>query len=243
MSMSDRDGFIWYDGKLVPWREATTHVLTLPPLRTVRLRRRARLRNRGRHRHLPAAGPHQPPVQIRPTSTRSRCRTTATPSTRPSAKWCAPTAWHRVTCARWPSMARKNGVSPKGRPGARGHRRLALGRLSGRDRPGAGHPRQGVLVRAPARQRHHAARQGGHHVRQFHHRQCRSAAGWLRRGPAARYRGFRGRRRRREHFHRQGRRAVRARDRLGADGHHPLHHPCAGRRPRPARRHQAPHTR
>jgi branched-chain amino acid aminotransferase len=28
MSMSDRDGFIWYDGKLVPWRNATTHVLT-----------------------------------------------------------------------------------------------------------------------------------------------------------------------------------------------------------------------
>ncbi|KAA0890054.1 branched-chain amino acid transaminase [Pusillimonas sp. ANT_WB101] len=28
MSMSDRDGIIWYDGKLVPWREATTHVLT-----------------------------------------------------------------------------------------------------------------------------------------------------------------------------------------------------------------------
>ena len=28
MSMGDRDGFIWYDGKLVPWREATTHVLT-----------------------------------------------------------------------------------------------------------------------------------------------------------------------------------------------------------------------
>ena len=28
MSFSDRDGVIWYDGKLVPWREATTHVLT-----------------------------------------------------------------------------------------------------------------------------------------------------------------------------------------------------------------------
>jgi branched-chain amino acid aminotransferase len=28
MSMADRDGVIWYDGKLVPWREATTHVLT-----------------------------------------------------------------------------------------------------------------------------------------------------------------------------------------------------------------------
>lgn len=26
--MSDRDGWIWYDGKLVPWRDANTHVLT-----------------------------------------------------------------------------------------------------------------------------------------------------------------------------------------------------------------------
>jgi branched-chain amino acid aminotransferase len=28
MSMADRDGMIWYDGKLVPWRDANTHVLT-----------------------------------------------------------------------------------------------------------------------------------------------------------------------------------------------------------------------
>jgi len=28
MSMADRDGFIWKDGKLVAWRDATTHVLT-----------------------------------------------------------------------------------------------------------------------------------------------------------------------------------------------------------------------
>ena len=26
--MHDRDGFIWYDGRLCPWRDATTHVLT-----------------------------------------------------------------------------------------------------------------------------------------------------------------------------------------------------------------------
>src|SRR5262245_48813283 len=26
--MHDRDGFIWYDGKLEPWRGVTTHVLT-----------------------------------------------------------------------------------------------------------------------------------------------------------------------------------------------------------------------
>lgn len=28
MSFADRDGVIWYDGEMVPWREATTHVLT-----------------------------------------------------------------------------------------------------------------------------------------------------------------------------------------------------------------------
>ncbi|MSQ18535.1 MAG: branched-chain amino acid transaminase [Betaproteobacteria bacterium] len=28
MSMADRDGYIWHDGKLVDWRKATTHVLT-----------------------------------------------------------------------------------------------------------------------------------------------------------------------------------------------------------------------
>ena len=28
MSMADRDGYIWFDGEMVPWREAKTHVLT-----------------------------------------------------------------------------------------------------------------------------------------------------------------------------------------------------------------------
>ena len=28
MSMDDREGVIWLDGKFVPWREAKTHVLT-----------------------------------------------------------------------------------------------------------------------------------------------------------------------------------------------------------------------
>lgn len=28
MSMADRDGYIWLDGEMIPWREAQTHVLT-----------------------------------------------------------------------------------------------------------------------------------------------------------------------------------------------------------------------
>ena len=28
MSLADRDGLIWMDGEMVPWREAKVHVLT-----------------------------------------------------------------------------------------------------------------------------------------------------------------------------------------------------------------------
>jgi len=28
MSMADRDGLIWMDGEMIPWRDAKTHVLT-----------------------------------------------------------------------------------------------------------------------------------------------------------------------------------------------------------------------
>ncbi|MCK5529847.1 MAG: branched chain amino acid aminotransferase, partial [Halopseudomonas aestusnigri] len=28
MSMADRDGLIWFDGEMIPWREANIHVLT-----------------------------------------------------------------------------------------------------------------------------------------------------------------------------------------------------------------------
>src|SRR5215472_12247227 len=28
LTMEDRDGIIWFDGRLVPWREVRTHVLT-----------------------------------------------------------------------------------------------------------------------------------------------------------------------------------------------------------------------
>ena len=65
LSMADRDGWIWYDGKLVPWRSATTHVLThslhygLAVFEGVRAYKTA-----DRHRHLPAEGAHRPPVQL-----------------------------------------------------------------------------------------------------------------------------------------------------------------------------------
>jgi branched-chain amino acid aminotransferase len=65
MSMADRDGFIWYDGKLVPWRQATTHVLT----HTLHygmgvFEGHPRLQGRKGHRHFPSRRAHRPPVQL-----------------------------------------------------------------------------------------------------------------------------------------------------------------------------------
>ena len=63
--MADRDGWIWYDGKLVPWRDATTHVLThslhygLAVFEGVRAYKTVE-----RHRDLPAAGAHRAAVQL-----------------------------------------------------------------------------------------------------------------------------------------------------------------------------------
>ena len=66
MSMADRDGFIWYDGKLVPWRDANTHVLThslhygLAVFEGMRAYETAK-----RHGDLPAARAHRAHVQLR----------------------------------------------------------------------------------------------------------------------------------------------------------------------------------
>ncbi len=46
MSMADRDGKIWMDGKLIDWRDAKIHVLTHTLHYGMRrLRRRARLQD------------------------------------------------------------------------------------------------------------------------------------------------------------------------------------------------------
>jgi hypothetical protein len=55
MTMADRDGFIWQDGKLVPWREATTHVLTHSLHYGMPSSRASAPTRPSRHRDLPPA--------------------------------------------------------------------------------------------------------------------------------------------------------------------------------------------
>ena len=66
MSFADRDGVIWMDGELVPWREATIHVLTHSLHYGVGIFEgvRAYKTDRGTG-HIPAAGPHRATVPLR----------------------------------------------------------------------------------------------------------------------------------------------------------------------------------
>ena len=162
MSMADRDGFIWYDGKLVPWRDATTHVLThtlhygMGVFEGVRAYKTV-----DGSRDLPLAGPYRPTVPLGahlrdedPVHQGGARRSAARMRARQQAR-------RRATCGRSPSTARKQmGVAARHEPGARRDRRVAVGRVPRGRRPGEGHTRQDVVVHAPPRQHHDVRRQG-----------------------------------------------------------------------------------
>ena len=137
MSMADRDGFIWYDGKLVPWREATTHVLTHSLHYGLAVFEGVRAYKCGdRHRHLPAEGAHRPVLQLGQDLHDGRCRTRrevlieaqreVVRANKLESCYLRPLAFYG---------SEKMGVSPVGAKRARLHRRLALGRLPRRGGP------------------------------------------------------------------------------------------------------------
>ena len=148
--MADRDGFIWYDGKLVPWREANTHVLThslhygLAVFEGVRAYKTEigtaifRLQEHTDRLFNSAQDLHDgDPVRRRSTLIEAQREVVRA------------NKLEAATCARSPSTARRRwACSPVG-AGARGDRRLALGRVPRRGRPEEGHPRED-LVATPA---------------------------------------------------------------------------------------------
>ena len=143
MSMADRDGFIWYDGKLVPWRDATTHVLThslhygLSVFEGVRAYDGElgtaifRLQDHTR-RLFNSAHIYQIPMPFDPDTVNEAQRQVVREN---QLKSCYLRPWSSTAPRRW--------ACRQGRPRARGHRRLALGRLPGRGSAVPGHPRQG----------------------------------------------------------------------------------------------------
>ncbi len=105
-TMADRDGLIWLDGEMVPWREAKTHVLThtlhygMGVFEGVRAYRT----DQGR-RHLPAARAHRAAVQLRPYPGHADALRPRRSWTRPSARRCGRTASTPPTSAPCASTA------------------------------------------------------------------------------------------------------------------------------------------
>ncbi len=204
--MADRDGFIWYDGKLVPWREATTHVLThslhygLAVFEGVRAYKT--VDGTG---DLPAGRAHRAAVQlgahlhdedpVRQGALMEAQREVVRANKLESC-YLRPIAFYG---------SEKMGVSPKG---AKVHVAIAGWPWGAYLGPEA--LDKGIRVKTSSFARHHVnvtmarAKFAGTYA-ELDPRQPGGDAARLRRGPAARRRRLRRRRLGREHLHRQGR--------------------------------------
>ena len=174
MSMADRDGFIWYDGKLVPWREATTHVLThslhygLAVFEGVRAYKTEigtaifRLKEHT-DRLFNSAKIYMMAMPYSKESLMEAQREVVRANKLESC-YLRPLAFYG---------SEKMGVSPVG---ASVHVSIAAwpwGAYLGEDGLNARHPREDLVLRPPPRERDHGARQGRDHLRQLDPRQPR----------------------------------------------------------------------
>jgi branched-chain amino acid aminotransferase group I len=206
MSMADRDGFIWYDGKLVPWRDATTHVLThslhyglavfegVRAYKTVSGTAIFRLKEHT-DRLFNSAHIYRMPMPY-DKATLMEAHKEVVRANKLESCYLRPIAFYG---------SEKMGVSPRG---AATHVSIAAwpwGAYLGEEGM-----EKGIRVKTSSYSRHHVnvsmcARQVLRHLRQLDPRQHGSHRGRLRRGPAARRRRLRRRGRRREPVRGQGR--------------------------------------
>ena len=229
-TFDDRDGWIWYDGKLVPWRDAkSARSDPRAPLRQRRLRGRARLR---RHDFqvdpaFRAAAPFGARPRFRAALQRRRDRRGQSPDA-------AEERLRRRLCA----AGRLARLGDDGRLGPAqqdpsGDRGVGMAELF---RPGPadeGHPPRPRRISPPRSGDRALARQGGGPLHDLHDLQASRRAQRLRRRDDARLAGPRRRMHRRQHFLRQGRRHPHADRRLLPRRHHP---PDGDRAGAPARR-------
>jgi branched-chain amino acid aminotransferase len=198
MSMADRDGFIWHDGKLVPWREATTRnafaalwAAVFEGLRAYKTTSGTaifRLREHIERLFNSAHTMMKMPYDKRLSSPRN-------------AKWFAPTTWSPATFGQSLSMARKMGVSRR-RAGALSIAGLVV--LSWCRWTRERNSRQDLLFRPASHQRHDVSCEVFGDLRELHPGQSgggrprlhgvAARRGWLRgRGPAESLPGQNGR--------------------------------------------------
>ena len=233
MSMADRDGKIWMDGKLIDWRDANIHVLThtlhygmgvFEGVRAYKTGERHAIFRLKEHtkRLFNSAKIFQMDVPF-DHETLAAAQREVVRENKLESCYHAPDHLGRL------GKARRIG---QGQHHPRGDRRVAVGRLSRRRRHRQGHPREDVVVHAPSRERLDGSREGVGLVRELDPREPGSHRRRLRRSAAARCRRLRLRRLRRKLLPREQRQAVHAGPVVVPRRHHARHGHHAGARRR-----------
>ena len=134
-TFDDRDGWIWFDGKLVPWREASVHVLThgLHYASSVFEGQRAY------DGTIFKLTEHSERLREAPRCSASSCRGRRPRSTPPATKCSRPAASPTPICVRSPGWGRKRWASAQGHQAAPRHRRLGMGQIFRPGESGEGH--------------------------------------------------------------------------------------------------------
>ena len=229
MSMSDRDGFIWYDGKLVPWRDATTHVLThtlhygmgvFEGVRAYKAEKGTAIFRLQEHtdRLFNSAYIFQMKMPYDKATIMEAHREVVRANKLES-------CYIRPICF-YGSEAM--GIAARLSQHPRCRRRMAMGRLSGRRGHGKRHPRQNFQLYPPPCQHQHVPRQIGRHLYQLHPGAPGSRTDGYDEALLLDVDGLRCGRRGRKHFHRQERQTVHARPDLLPGRHHARHDHHAG---------------
>ena len=175
LTMDDRDGFIWLDGKLVPWRESRMHVLTHALHYGSAVFEGERIYD-GRVFRL--GRPQHPPDRLRPPA---RLRDPLDPpADRGGDARCGkgPTPCRRATCGRSPGAAAEVlGVSGIGTLGASGHRAVGPGRPAVGGGARVRHQRHHGQVPPPVGRFRARPCQGGRPLHHLRHREGPRAQG------------------------------------------------------------------
>ena len=151
MSMADRDGWIWYDGKMVPWRDATTHVLTHTLHYGMGVFEGVRCYKTDQARRSSGCGTTPTGCSVRRTSIGMKIPFTQDEIDAAQLECVRENKLDPATCARSPSTARTRWASPRSPIRYASPSPPGRGAPTSAPRASKGHPRQDVVVHAPSR--------------------------------------------------------------------------------------------
>jgi branched-chain amino acid aminotransferase len=188
--MADRDGKIWMDGQMVDWRDAKIHVLTHTLHYGCGAFEGVRAYNTVNGTAIFRLQEHTERLFNSAKILRMKIRSPGRGQRGAKGRGARQQAGVVLPAPADLDRRQEAGRLAQGQHHPPDGGRLGLGRLPGRGRHEARHPRQDQQLHAPPRQHHDDAGQGGEQLHQLHPGQHGSHGRGLRRSAAARRAGF-----------------------------------------------------